>query len=62
MHSFLAMFHNNNTRLTGFFRDKLAKLVPEGQTILYFTEAEMLGVAVASAGPYASHLHLVPHR
>jgi len=30
----------------------------KGQTILNFNEASDDGVAVASAGPYANHLHL----
>jgi len=33
----------------------------KGRTILDFTEARDGGVAVASAGPYANHLHLTPH-
>jgi len=32
----------------------------KGKTILDFTEARDDGVAVASAGPYANHLHLAP--
>jgi len=32
----------------------------KGETILYFNEARDDGVAVASAGPYANHLHLTP--
>jgi len=31
-------------------------------TILDFNEARDDGVAVASAGPYANHLHLVPDK
>jgi len=31
-------------------------------TILYFTGARDDGVAVASAGPYANHLHFAPVR
>ena len=34
----------------------------KGRTILDFTEARDDGVAVASAGPYANHLHLAPDR
>jgi len=49
-----------------FFLDNLGKPVPEGQTILDFTEARDDGVAVASAGTCASHLHLAsdtqPHQ
>jgi len=43
-------------RLTAFFQDNLGKPAPE--TILDATEARDDGVAVASAGPYANHLHL----
>jgi len=35
-------------------------MAPEKQTILDFTEARDVGVAVASAGPYANHLHHTP--
>jgi len=35
---------------------------PERQTILDFTGATDGGVAVASAGPYANHLHLAADR
>ena len=34
----------------------------EGQTNLDFNEARDDGVAVASAGPYANHLHLTSDR
>jgi len=34
----------------------------KGKTILDFSEARNDGVAVASAGPYANHLHLAPYR
>ena len=47
----MALFHHN-----------LDKPAPEGETILDFTEAEMMGVAAASDGPYASHLHFAPDR
>jgi len=43
-----------------FFQDNLSKPAPERQTILDFTGARNNGVAVASAGPYANHLHLAP--
>jgi len=43
-----------------FFLDNPDKPAPERQTILDFTEARDDGVAVASAGPYANHLHLAP--
>jgi len=48
--------------LTTFFQDNLGKLAPERQTILHFTGARDDRVAVASAGPYANHLHLAPDR
>jgi len=35
---------------------------PEGETILNFNEAGDDEVTVASAGPYANHLHLAPDR
>jgi len=38
------------------------KPVPEGRTILDFNEARDDEVAVASAGPYANHLHFAPAR
>jgi len=41
----------------------MGKPILEEQTILDFTETRDDGVAVASAaGPYASHLHLIPDR
>jgi len=43
-------------------QDKLGKLAPERQTILDFAGARDDGLAVASAGPYANHLHLAPDR
>jgi len=43
-------------------QDNLGKLAPERQTILDFTGVRDDGVAVASAGPYANHLHLAPDR
>ena len=45
-----------------FFQDNLERPVPEGSTVLDFAEARGDWVAVASAGPYANHLHLVPDR
>jgi len=44
------------------FQDNLGKLAPEGKTILDFNEARDDGVAVASTGPYANHLHLALDR
>jgi len=40
----------------------LGKPVAERQTILDFTGARDDGVAMASAGPCANHLHLAPDR
>jgi len=34
----------------------------KGKTILDFNEARDDGMAVASAGPYANHLHFAAHR
>jgi len=45
-----------------FFQDNLGKSAPERLTILDFTGARDDGVAVASAAPYAHHLHLAPKR
>jgi len=45
-----------------FFQENLGKPAPERQTILDFTGARDNGVAVASSGPYANHLHLAPDR
>jgi len=45
-----------------FFQDNLGKPAPERQTILDFTAARDDGVAVASSGPYATHLHIPPDR
>ena len=44
-----------------FFRNNLGKLVSEGKIILDFNEAKLMeydGMAVVSAVPYGSHLHL----
>jgi len=48
--------------LTAFFEDNLGKPAPERKTILDFTRVRDDRVAVASAGPYANHLHLAPDR
>jgi len=45
-----------------FFEDNLGKLTPEGLNDLDFNEARDDGVAVASAGTYANHLHLSEYR
>jgi len=42
--------------------DNLSKLAPERSTILDFTGVRDDRVAMASAGPYANHLHLTPDR
>jgi len=51
-------------RLTAFFPGQpvLGKPTPERLTTLDFTAARDNGMAVASAGPYANHLHLTPDR
>jgi len=59
------MYHRNNyyyIRFTAFFQDNLGKPAPERQTILDFTGVRDAGVVVASAEPYANHLHLAPDR
>ena len=48
--------------LTALFQYNLGYPVPEGQTILDFTEARDDGEAVASAGLYANHLHFTLDR
>jgi len=45
-----------------FFPDNLGKLARERQIILDFTAARDNGMVVASAGPYANHLHLAPDK
>ena len=50
------------TVLRPFVRDYPGEPVPEEQTTLDSAEAEMMRVAVASAEPYASHLHRAPGR
>jgi len=49
-------------RLTAFFQDNLGKPASKRQTILDFTGSRDDGVAVASAGLCANHLHLAPDR
>ena len=44
------------------FPGQPGKPAPEIQTILDFTGARDDGVAVASVGLYANHLHLAPDR
>jgi len=43
-------------------QDNLGKPAPDGLNHSDFNEARDDGMAVASAGPYASHLHLAPDR
>ena len=57
-----AAAHKHTQPFNGLFPGNLAMRVPEGQTILDLAEARDDGVAVASAEPYASHLHLAPDR
>jgi len=45
-----------------FFQDNLGKPAPERKTILDFNEAKDDEMAMASAKPYANHVHLVPDR
>jgi len=47
--------------LMAFFPGQ-GKLAPERQTTLDLNEARDDGVAVASVGPYANHLHLTTDR
>jgi len=51
-----------NTHLVAFFQDNLGKAAPKGKTILDFNEARDDGISVASARPYANHLHLALDR
>jgi len=53
---------NNNIGLAVFFPGQPDKPAPWGKTILDFSKARDVGVAVALAGPYANHLHLVAAR
>jgi len=46
----------------GLFEATWVSWHQKGRTILDFTEARDVGVAVASAGPYANHLHPAPDR
>ena len=51
-----------NTHLMAPVPGQPSKPAPEGKTILCFNEATSDGAAVASAGPYANHLHLTVDR
>jgi len=44
------------------FQENLGKMAPEDLTNLDFNETRDGGLAVASARPYANHLHLAPDR
>jgi len=58
MHRFRTLLHLFNA----FIQDNLGKPAPERQTILDFADTRDDRVAVASAGPYANHLHLTADR
>ena len=65
--NWLTQVHQQNyyyyyIHLTAFFQNNLGRPAPERYNILDFTGARDDGVAVASAGPYAHHLHLTPDR
>jgi len=45
-----------------FSRTTWVSQYQKGKTILDFNEARDNGVALVSAGPYASHLHFIPGR
>jgi len=45
-----------------FSRTTWVSWLHKGRTVLYFTEARDDGMVVASAGPYANHLHLAADR
>jgi len=47
-------YYYYNIHLTAFFKDSLGMPAP----LMDFNEARDDGLAVASAGPYANHLHL----
>jgi len=47
--------------LTAFCQDNLSKLAPERLSHCGSNEARDNGEAVASAGPYANHLHFAPY-
>ena len=51
-----------DTCLMASFPGNLDKLPTERQTILDFNKARDDGMAAASAGSYANHLHLAPGR
>jgi len=49
-----------DTRLTASSRTTRVSRNQKGRNILDFTEARDDGMAVASTGPYAKHLHFDP--
>jgi len=60
------LLHHSTMSLVGRLyinaQDKLGNLAPERLDHSDFNEARDDGVAVASAGPYANHLHLAADR
>jgi len=48
--------------MTSFSRRTGVRWQLKGKLILDFNEARDVGLAVASAGPYANHLHLAADR
>jgi len=56
------IYYYTTSIFMAFFQDNLGKPAPERYTILDFTAARDDGLAVASAKPYANHLHLAPDR
>jgi len=60
----LKVLHPRKTdiRLMASFPGQPVSQHQKGKTILDCNEARDDGVAVASAGPYANHLHLTPDR
>ena len=56
-------YRQNKHPFNGFFsKTTWVSRQQKGKTILDFNEARDNEVAVASAGPYANHLHLAPDR
>jgi len=58
----LFWYHEKNTFNSLFSRTTWLSRHQKGQTNLDFNEARDDGVAVASGGPHANHLHLTPDR
>jgi len=57
---FFLLGRQTDTSLMAAFPGQPGKAAPERLTILDFNKARDDGVAVASAGPHANHLHLAP--